>query len=530
MEAEQDKKKQKAEMAKFRRGLPIATKKIQDKKLKGKLRYTEKIVKEAQENAAKINEWLLPQEAGSLEAEGMEETWRYNQHDIVAAAPTGALHKAFDLNLNELGPYRLGFSRSGRHALLGGRKGHLALLDWEKLSTVCEVQVRETIRDVQFLHNETMFAAAQREHVYIYDKRGIELHCLKDHTMVNRLEFLPYHHLLCSVGKAGVLRYQDTSTGQIIAAHRTKKGPCDAMRQNPWNAVLCLGHSDGQVTMWTPNLTMPAVRMLCHYGPVKSVAVDPTGKYMATSGADKTVRVWDIRMYRPLHAYDTPAPVGWMDISQRGMLAIGYTRRVQVWKDALEYKATSPYLNHEVKQGLLHDLAFRPYEDVLGIGHQGGVSSILVPGAGEPNFDSYVANPYQTKKQRQEAEVHQLLDKLQPDMIVLDPEGVGQVAREPADVQKQRQMEAEEANRARSKARREKAEKKTKMKGKNKPTRRQRKKQQNIIEERKPQIKASMREQGVSAERGHLLKEKKEAEAKAALEGVPRALHRFYKK
>lgn len=63
----------------------------------------------------------------------------------------------------------------------------------------------------------------------------------------------------------------------------------------------------------------------------------------------------------------------------------------------------------------------------MAVGHSGGVSTMLIPGAGEPNFDSYVADPYQRAKARQEQEVHLLLDKLQPDMIVLDPTTIGQV-------------------------------------------------------------------------------------------------------
>jgi U3 small nucleolar RNA-associated protein 7 len=61
---------------------------------------------------------------------------------------------------------------------------------------------------VTFLHNEQFFAAAQKKYVYIYDKRGLEVHCLREHTQPAALEFLPHHFLLASVGEPGILHYQ----------------------------------------------------------------------------------------------------------------------------------------------------------------------------------------------------------------------------------------------------------------------------------------------------------------------------------
>jgi uncharacterized protein involved in copper resistance len=67
-----------------------------------------------------------------------------------------------------------------------------------------------------------------------------------------------------------------------------------------------------------------------------------------------------------------------------------------------------------------------------------------------------------------------------------------QVLKEPKDVAQQRRDEEAAANAARSAAAAAKADARTKMKGKNKPTRRQKKKQMNIIEERKPSLKAKL--------------------------------------
>ena len=182
-------------------------------------------------------------------------------------------------------------------------------------------------------------------------------------------------------------------------------------------------------------MATPLVKILCHRGPVRSVAMDTGGHYMVTSGMDAQLKVWDVRTFKPVHAYYTPRPAAGVAVSQRGLLALGAGREVQVWQDALRVKQRAPYLQHRLAGEVGHTLQFCPFEDVLAVGHDCGVSSLLVPGqqvgggvqgawydlavllcacagAGEPNYDALEANPYQTKRQRQESEVKQLLEKV----------------------------------------------------------------------------------------------------------------------
>ena len=174
------------------------------------------------------------------------------------------------------------------------------------------------------------------------------------------------------------------------------------MAQNPHNAVMHLGHGNGTVTLWSPSMTTPLVKMLCHKGPVQALAVDRGGNYMATSGLDGQLKIWDIRKYGVVQEYYTPTPAASLSISQMGLLAVGWGPHVsvsvigmtcltgvwvcylrssrQIWKDAFKTKQQSPYMVHHQPSSAVHDVHFVPYDDVLGIGHGKGISSMVVPG------------------------------------------------------------------------------------------------------------------------------------------------------
>ncbi|KAI0827215.1 BING4CT-domain-containing protein [Trametes gibbosa] len=412
---------------------------IHNKKLRSQLTRqstqnarSKKLVKDA--------ELLLTEEAGLMEAEGeLEKTWRVGQDEIVTAAGQQAAHGRQEWKMDG-GPYRTRYTRNGRHIAVVGKKGHVATFDWQTGTLHTELQLRETCRDITFLQDHSHFAVAQNKYVFIYDRDGVELHKLKSHIEPTRLEFLPYHWLLVSVGNPGYLKYQDTSTGQVVVEHRTKLGACHTMCQNPHNAVIHLGHQNGTVTLWTPNLPHPAVRLLAHLGPVASVSVDQStgGSYMATAGQDGAVKVWDCRNWKgAVRTWNTRGGSAELEWSQKGALAVATGGSVNVYaKPAIQtpFAATvSPplYLTHAVPHRPLSSVRFCPFQDILTIGHSAGVSSVLVPGSGEPNFDSAEADPFENKKARREREVKGLLDKIQPDAITLDPSYIGSLAPPP---------------------------------------------------------------------------------------------------
>lgn len=178
---------------------------------------------------------------------------------------------------------------------------------------------------------------------------------------------------------------------------------------------------------------------------------------MVTTGVDGTVKVWDTRKWAVLNEYQfkkTPKTAVW---SQKGLLGLGWGNHVsvcyelhscrscrsfdpanglssiqQVFKDLQRpgqnpRMPPPPYMTHTFPGTAVNDMRFCPFDDVLGVGHGSGFTSLIIPGAGEANFDSLEADPFEGKRRRREREVNSLLDKIPFDMITLDTEMVGKL-------------------------------------------------------------------------------------------------------
>ena len=219
-----------------------------------------------------------------------------------------------------------------------------------------------------------------------------------------------------------------------------------------------------------------------------------------------------------------------IDISQKGVLGIGHGPNTTFWSpEALKYKVKDPYLTHQISgKGPVETLRFRPFEDVCGIGHAKGFSSIVIPGSGEPQLDSmeYNVNPYQDTKRRREAEVHALLDKLSPAMIALDPDVIATVEENDHHMRMERhQQKEEEANARKDLEGVNKPKEKKRMRGRGKIQKRLNRKKKNIIDENIVKLREAREEE----------KAKKAAEKegrpleKSRKEEAPSALKRFFK-
>lgn len=73
-------------------------------------------------------EILKTEGGGYIETEGMEKTYQVTQDKIAKEVDRNTRNKIYSLTLDQFGPYTVRFDRPGRHLLLAGEKGHLAMV------------------------------------------------------------------------------------------------------------------------------------------------------------------------------------------------------------------------------------------------------------------------------------------------------------------------------------------------------------------------------------------------------------------
>jgi U3 small nucleolar RNA-associated protein 7 len=234
---------------------------------------------------------------------------------------------------------------------------------------------------------------------------------------------------------------------------------------------------------------------------------------MLSGGQDLRLKLWDIRALKEVHSYSTRHPATSIAISDRRLAAIGAGTGVTIWKDLFDtsrstapQKIQSPYLNWGNDGRRVEMVNFCPFEDILGISHNDGFSSVIVPGAGEPNFDALEVNPYETTKQRQETEVKSLLNKLQPETIALDPNFIGQLDQRSAEQRaREKDLDTPAADPL------AKLKERNRGRGKNSALRRHLRKKggKNIIDEKRMRLE-EMQQERTAREKDRLKKDKVE--------------------
>jgi WD40 repeat protein len=163
-----------------------------------------------------------------------------------------------------------------------------------------------------------------------------------------------------------------------------------------WRLIMVKYRQLNPLHPTTTHTVLTPLLLFCH-----STAVDREGRYMVTAGLDSYIKIWDLRTYSCLHSYCTSQPATSLDISDTNLLAMTVNRSVEVLKDAFTKPSELTYLRHTIRTpnaslssggGVTAStrflassiqavcVKFRPYEDVLAVGHTHGLSTVIVPG------------------------------------------------------------------------------------------------------------------------------------------------------
>ena len=200
--------------------------KKKDKKAEAVLGRLDERRKDAALQAAEA-EILETEDGGFVEAEGMERTYKFKQSDLKPHLDEQTAAQQYDLNLDSYAPYVHSYTRSGRHLLLAGRGGHVAVMDaltrtlLQELHLTDNGSTRNDVRGCTFLHGEWSCdgvsdekATASREGGGLHAARSEARCLLKTSLLMQHRRFAPLSSPFLRIS------FSLLSHLSLLAAHR----------------------------------------------------------------------------------------------------------------------------------------------------------------------------------------------------------------------------------------------------------------------------------------------------------------------
>jgi WD40 repeat protein len=206
------------------------------------------------------------------------------------------------------------------------------------------------------------------------------------------LLFVPDTPLLVSAGQDGRIGIWNWQTRETLHILSVDNHPVFSLAFDRQRQILVSGHGNGEIRIWQVRSGTKIAEWIAHdREAVYSLQISPDGRFLATGGSDRRIKLWDLasvaaeneeRERSPLLQIDCQEPVWSVAFSYDSqLLAIGCASgKIIIWD------LTAASISHELigHQDLVFALTFCPHGHLLASGSHDMTIKIWQPLTGEP--------------------------------------------------------------------------------------------------------------------------------------------------
>jgi pre-mRNA-processing factor 19 len=162
---------------------------------------------------------------------------------------------------------------------------------------------------------------------------------LRGHTKeVTGVAVHPTGDYLLSAGRDGAWAFHDLAAGRVLAVvgAGADTAPYESVRWHPDGVILAAGTDAGPIRVYDIRTQEVAATFQGHAGVVAGLALSENGYFMASAGADATLRLWDLRKLANFHTITAPGPLtaAAFDFSGNFLAAGAADGAVAVWRSS----------------------------------------------------------------------------------------------------------------------------------------------------------------------------------------------------